>query len=470
MVISLIDIGKNLWMCELEEIQQIALCTLHYFSNTLRQKDTFPDLSISSNLKDASIFESCFDANIDVVRKLCRLKFIFIKEKKTFANALQVVRRSPKELLHLNPYLYELPDVYGKHMELLRRLGVDTEARPFHCARVLEDIYHENENGMSQSPSELNDPNDFKKAQSATEWLFRFLDCDQGQSKNDESLSVALKPLYFLNREGGLTLSSDLVFLDNVQHEPYINLLERPFLIDLTTCNLSSLHEKTVDLLPESLRPTKASSLFGSVIRKDSAANSLSEQHITSSERLRFLITSPHFVLGIKSLFVHKSRKNKIPSSLEEGLTTISTKLEIRCVQSFSTSLVLFANGEEVKGTSEKGDVYLEVSETDNKAVLYITESAVAAAAVAVRIRITNCLLRLLQCPSDIDSATVMGMLTLDSPSEIPVYLQSLGILFDSLGQELELKNESRFLKVVCGGDVNPVHMKHIIQDINLNL
>ena len=223
----------------------------------------------------------------------------------------------------------------------------------------------------------------------------------------------------------------------------------------------------------QSLRPAKASSLFGSVIRKDSTVVSLSEQHLTSTERLRFLITSPHFVLGIKSLFVHKSRSNKIPSSLEKGLKTIRTKLEIRCVQSFSTSLILFANGEEVKETSEKGDVYLEISETDNEAVLYITESAVedsfSAAAVAVRIRITNCLLSLLQCPSYIDSATVMGMLTLDSPSEIPVYLQSLGIFFDSSGQALELKNESRFLKVVCGEEVNPVHMKHIIQDINLN-
>ncbi|XP_065842197.1 uncharacterized protein [Oscarella lobularis] len=35
-------------------------------------KGTFPDLSVTSNLRDTSIFERCFDANVNAVKKLCR--------------------------------------------------------------------------------------------------------------------------------------------------------------------------------------------------------------------------------------------------------------------------------------------------------------------------------------------------------------------------------------------------------------
>ena len=452
-----------------DEMQKITLDFLQYLRDNLRWLAS-PVLSASSNLRDLSIFKGCFcfkdTASIRDVKKIFKLNFIFMKETNTMVNPLKVVRRSPKELLHLHPYFYELPDVYGMHTKLLRCFGVDVEARPFHCARVLEDIYLQN----GESNSALKDPNDVFKAKLAIEFLFRLLECNQERNW-DKSLSDTLSPLFLMNRRRGLEISSNLFFLDNIQYEEYIETLDHSFLIDLATCNLSFLQEKTVDLLPECLRPRNASSLYVSRIKSDNMVPSMNEQHLTSAKRLQALITSQHFVLGIKSIFVHKSRNSKLPSYFEAGLATISTELEIRCLHSFSTCLVRCADKVEVDKTSEDGDVYLDISEKGKKAVLYLTESAFednySAAGITFQIKITKCLTHLLRCSTDIDTASIVGMLTLSSPSEIPLYLKKFGIVFSTSGRERALQNESRRLEVFLGREVNEIHMKHIVQENN---
>ena len=470
--------------CLSNEMEQITLCTMQYFSENVRLQ-RLPILSVSSNLSDFSIFKKCFTnkAKLKTVKELWGLNFIFIKEANAFVTPLKVVRRSPKELLHLHPYFYELPDMYGMHINLLRCLGVDAEARPFHCACVLREVYRKND----KCNSSLNNSNDFviedskevkfkdlkdiRIAMSAIECLFRLLQRNESEI-NNESLTVALSPLFLLNRKRGLEPSSNLVFLDDVRHEEYVPLLHRSktfrsnsFLIDLTACNLSFLHEKTVDLLPERLQPRKASTLFGFRIRKESIVAPLNEQHLTSLERLKNLMTSQNFVFGLKSIYVHKTRNEAIPLYLEEGLKTIA-QLNVRCLSSFSTCLVWFDDQKEVENTSENGNVYLEVSETGNEAVLYVTESAIkdhsSEAAFPVWIRIIHCLMQFFRCPADIDSATVIGMLTLKSPLEIPLYLKFIGISFRDFGHE---RDESRYVEDYCGEEMNTVEIDHDVTD-----
>ena len=466
------------------EMRDITLCIFEFFSAKLGFQKA-PKLSISSNLNDISIFTSCFvnPESVKAVKTLFKLKFIFIAEKRAFFSPLRVVQSSPKGLPHLHPYLHQLPDVYGKHNYLLRCLGVDAEARPFHCACVLREIYRKNDKGISSLKDSqdiiidyskevtLKDSKDIGIAMSAIECLFRLLQRNEDEI-NNESLTVALSPLFLLNRKGGLELSSNLVFLDDIRHEPLLHrsktFSSKSFLIDLTTCNLSFLHERTVDLLPERLRPRKASTLFGFRIREGSMVPPLYEQHLTSLEGLRNLMTSQNFVFGLKSIYVHKTRNETIPSHLEEGLQTIA-QLDVRCLKSFSTCLVWFDDQKEVEDTSEDGNVYLEVSGAGNKAVLYVTESAIkdhfSEVAFPVWIRITHCLMQYFRCPADIDSATVIGMLTRKSPLEIPSYLKYIGISFLDFGHERKLRDESRYAEVYCGGEVDTVQMDNDVTD-----
>ena len=454
----------------LKEMQRITLCAMQFFGRNLKFRPP-PVLPVSSNLRNFLIFESCFQdaASIDVARKLRELDFIFVKEAKTLVKPLKVVWRSPKEMLHLYPYFYELPAVYGEYIDLLRCLGVDAEARPFHCARVLEDIRDRN----GKSNSALKDESDLRKAKSAIQCLFSLLECNQGKksSKSDKSLIEALKPLFLLNRNDGLELSSDLFFLDNIQHETYIQTLEIfnsfSFLIDITKCNLSNLHECTVDLLPECLRPKIASNFFCSRIKKGSMVDSSSEKHLTATKRLQTLVNSQHFVSGLKSMYVDKSRSDKIPSHFEVGLKTL-THVRFVCLHSFSTCLVLLADKKEVDKTAENADVYLEVSK---EAVLYLSEKALndnsSGAAFTVWIKVANFVMQLLRHPTYIDSAIVAGMLTQSSPSEIPSYLKDFGISFREFGDVRKLQKESCNVEVVCGREVNPAQMNHIFNDGN---
>ena len=103
----------------------------------------------------------------------------------------------------ISPHLFTLPADYASYSNVLRFLGTDTEARPFHYARTLESIFcHSKENGLT--------PNDTENALLATAKLFLCL-------KEDREVSVdSLRPLYLLTREDELKLSSELVFLDNV--------------------------------------------------------------------------------------------------------------------------------------------------------------------------------------------------------------------------------------------------------------
>ena len=77
-------------------------------------------------------------ASRTAVKYLHNLPLVFIPLHDEFASPIQIARRVEQEL---SPHLFDLPDTYAPYSHVLRLLGMDTEARPFHYARVLEGVF-----------------------------------------------------------------------------------------------------------------------------------------------------------------------------------------------------------------------------------------------------------------------------------------------------------------------------------------
>ncbi|XP_065839455.1 sacsin-like isoform X2 [Oscarella lobularis] len=441
-------------VAEMTRITLSVLDYLHKFSGAI---DNLPKLTSATDLRNPELFiAKCSDVESEeAVKCLHSLPFVFIPHHVEFASPIQIALKLEKDI---SPHLFTLPADYASYSNVLRFLGTDTEARPFHYARTLESIFcHSKESGLT--------PNDTENALLATAKLFLCL-------KEDREVSVdSLRPLYLLTREDELKLSSELVFLDNVRHENVIGSLPYHFLVDLQKCKLSSLHEETVDLLPKEIRPRMLSSLVGERIKEESIVKSSNEQRIEEAGGLEDFLKSEMLAKGIKSVYVHQYRTESLPPTLLKGLQTLAEKFEVECLHSFCTSLVVFSSQEEIGEPSQR-DIFLKstVNEEDpGPTVLYITDSFLNSATKpgsTFSERVADCVLRVLQTSFKQDSV-IVGMLSLEVYEGIPVYLKDRNIEFLELCEE-ENFSESRGLgRVVCGKRLFSSHERQIKYDFN---
>ena len=441
------------------EITSITLSVLEYLQVRLKFSAidrNLPDLTSATDLRNPAHFvRKCPDVESkEAVKCLHTLPFVFIPRLVEFASPIQIARKVDNEM---PPYLFDLPDAYAPYSNVLRLLGIDTEARPFHYARVLEGIF------CHSGGSELS-PSDYEKAVLATEKLFLCL-------KEDREVSVnSLHPLYLLTRRDELKLSSTLVFLDNGKHENIISNLPYDFLIDLQTCKLPTFRESTVDLLPGELRPIMFSSLVGERIKEETVIKSSSDEHHVLAGGLEDFIKSEAFITGIRSVYVDQHRTDLIPPILSKGFETLAESFEVECLHSFCTSLVVFSSQEEIGETSRR-DIFLKSTsneEDPGPAVLFITESFLNSASVpgtTFSEKVVECILNLLQTSFKRDSV-IVGMFSLDDYARIPSYLKDRNIKFLDLFEE-DFSTSRGLGRVVCGRRLFSIHERQIKFDFN---
>ena len=393
------------------------------------------------------------------IKSLHDLKFVFIPAAGVFVSPIQIARRATE----ISPFFFELPDVYARFSGLLRRFGTDTEAKPFHYARVLEEIFIRNKE------NELN-PNDLEKAVQATSRLFKLLlDLKHRQKLADDSTSVnslctVLEPLYLLNQSNKLEPSKNLLFLDRVRHQNLSDQLPYSFLIDPSKCKLLPLPEATIDLLPEKLRPRLLSSLVGMRIKRETIVESLSDKHIELAEDLEFFLTSEYFINGIRSIYVHEHRTEVTPPIMAR-FKVLAENFCVKCLKSFSTSVVVFDSQTEV-GEAESGTVFLDESE---KNALILSESALdewVDHGSPNRVKVVHALIKFLKCPINQDSL-ILSMLTVESPEEIPSCLQRFDIKFLKAVVDIRFPDKTMYGRAVCGKPVHACHRERIDHDLN---
>ena len=441
-----------------KEMTSITISVLEYLKENVKFsaiENDLPKLTSATDLRNPELFiAKCFDAESKAaVEYLHTLPFVFIPRHVEFSSPIQIAWKIKNEI---SPYLFDLPIEYLPYRAVLQLLGIDEEARPFHYARVLEGIFFHNKE------SSLN-PNDYERAVLATEKLFESL-------QRDREVSVdSLQPLYLLTSKDELKLSSELVFLDDVSHhESIISSLSYHFLIDLQKCKLSSLHEKTVDFLPEELRPKMFSSLVGERIKEGSIVKSTSDEHIGIAGGLEDFLKSELFSRGIKSVYVHQQREDEIPPTLVQGFRTLAEKFEVECLRSFRTSLLVFSSEEEISETS-KDDIFLKPAVGEDPSVLYVTESFLNTANNRGSIfseKVAECVLHLLQTSFKQDSH-IVGMLSLDDSSEIPLYLKEKGIKFLQLSDGEDFSDGRGLGRVECGKRLFPSHERQMKYNLN---
>ena len=445
-----------------KEMTEVTLQTFEFLQKSLRFSCSEFEVSHIVDLRKSDMLTKA-GADPDskfAIKSLHDLKFVFIPAAGVFVSPIQIARRATE----ISPYFFELQDCYARFSNLLRRFGTDTEAKPFHYARVLEKIF------LRNKENELN-PNDLEKAVQATKLLFTLL-LKHCQKRSDDptsanSLCTVLEPLYLLNQNNKLEPSQNLVFLDSVRHQNLTDQLPYSFLIDLNKCQLLPIHEDTVDLLPEKLRPRLLSSLLGMKIKRETIVESSSGKHIELAEDLEFFLTSEHFINGIRSIHVHEHR-TEVTQIVMARFKALAENFCVKCLKSFFTSVVIFESQTEV-GEAEDGTVFLDEFYQAGKPTLILSESVLdkwTDHRSPNRVKVVKEIIKFLKCR--IEQSVVVNILSLESPDEIPSYLeQEFNIKFVTAAVGIRFPSKPIYGRAACGKAVHACHRERIDQDYN---
>ena len=320
------------------ELLLTVLSTLFsYFTKLVSSKplDELPPFADLRNVK--SLSSDLSSDGYRIVEFLSSYPSIFIPDKQMFVKPQQVVFSLEHKFY---PYLFQLPRDLASYHLLLRRIGVDEKPKAFHCARILESIR------TRYGDDKVVSPGDWNVSLDAVALLFQILRArtkqlvekfpTQNTSSSVNEMETSLTPLYLLSRDETLVVAKDLVYLDRVHLENQLGHFSKyKFLIDLMKCGLSSLEEETIDLLPSRLRPQKFSHLTEEVLDPDCLCLVVEDDE-RERERLATIyqrrLSSPIFLQGIRSIFIHQARSPRLPVELETRLSLLQSCLRVRCL------------------------------------------------------------------------------------------------------------------------------------------
>jgi sacsin len=406
---------------------------------------------------------------------LVHLPCIFLPSRLTFVRPCQVVMSLTSEI---PPYLHNLPSYLKEpvYSHILVHLGVAERASPSLYAQVLKTI---KERYPDQSDVRENDQLAIKLA---VRCLFQCLKQSADATFELDSSKTEIEEeelLYLPDRDMQLRSSSSLMYLNKPEFEGHIKLFDFRFLLNLRECDLPSLKEETIDLLPKSLRPV----LFTDVIeeRLDPACI-INEQDTSLLEveaRLKRMFTSPYFAEAIHSIYTKEFRSVELPPHVEQCLEMLQNNLEVKCLHEIRTRLHIVDSDSLIQSyAGRKNACFLEKSE--NRAKLYVNKDSFSVEGVQLQQRIISLkliavevgnLLQIKLPPSDL-----MPILATDDLDSIPQTLSDLGIeyikrngeqlnpvdipLNDSASSGVSALNESDSSEVSPGMPVRADHLE----------
>ena len=411
-----------------------------------------PQLLGEENLRNGS---NCSEAEKRLVEEtLHEQPCIFIPSHKCFAVPYKVVEAAEKEV---PPMLFRLPEYLLQNLLFLRRLGVEQSPQAFHYSRILENIFSCNSGAVL-------DPNTFKLALSAVKNLFlclKKLYLREGAERYAElALASSLHPLYLPDNRGKLHLSTDLVFLDRLELKPKIARLAYSFLVDLKECDLPPLSEETVDLLPNELRLKRFTDIAEEAVLKESLKESTNMNCCQRAHALKCRLSSPLFVSGIKSIVIHEQKTEDVSYTVNRGLEfLLNDGLTVKCMETVSTCLCIVENNRKkmIEETKSSCEMFLE--KADDKATLYISETACRGGDIALFSNIALKIQELLQY----EFQTQVALLTIlsEEPIFIASALEKFGIHFADQIEDVVESGTTDF-GVRAGKDVLSVHRRLI--------
>ena len=429
------------------------------FSNS-----TLPELSPFADLRNNKCFTKGLSADCGrVVEFLTSCQCIFLKDKQMFVKPHQCVVVIRNEF---HPYLFRCPSYLAPYHRLLKRIGVEDEVRPFHCARILEAIQQRCRYGEDELPGDAN------MLQPVVKLLFETLKSEirsvAGKPIRFSQVDIenALKPLFLPSRDNMLVSSQELVYLDLFHLDKQVEGLRYQFLIDLRRCGLSSLAEETVDLLPENIRPRKLSTLTVEVLDPQcrlsmnkvvlqeedvSAAAAMYEDHLTSS----------YFVKGIRSIYINSRKESTIPETLHRGLDILRNRFHVKCLPEIRTCLQTVA-GELLELNGSRKRCFLEQSRLES--TLYVEAKAIKGKAhINLFVLIVRELQMLLQ--TQLPESCLLAIASCENAHLIPSILGDLGIPYeyddDEDPEEITVTENRRYRP---GMEVIPSHLEIIRQ------
>ena len=439
----------------LPKVLAVIFCHLSkYIADKSREElPPFVDLRNSEALS-----EGLSNDGVRIVSFLISSPCVFLPDRQMFVKPHQVVFSLEYEFY---PYFFQLPRDFAPYHLLLKRAGVDEKPRPFHCARVLEALKEK----YGDKP--INCPIDEKVLISVVRLLFETLKhhikpLAAVRSKvqfMEQEIEVALQPLYLPSRDRTLQLSSELVFLNRLHLERHVGNLQYKFLINLMDCDLSSLEEETVNLLPTSLRPQKVSDLTEEVLdpacRLAVGDNQHEQDDVAAVYQERY--SSHLFAQGVRSIYIDEARSRDIPVEMEKGLSLLQNHFRVVCVPEIRTCLRPRGGGQLMQLDDVSKCCFLERSESE--ATLYLERAfAVKAQGSGGHIKLYGLIARELQALLHSRLNEFPMILIVSCPiSELMSTLKDLNIPFVHDGED----HENMACKFDCrpGMDLLPSHL-----------
>ena len=244
------------------------------------------------------------------------------------------------------PYLYKLPTELGEFKNLFLHLGATEHATPEQYAMVLENMFR-------QTLGAKLHPNEMRTAFKAVKEIFTSL---QRHPVDDLNIDMLFLP----SSSGKLQASVDLTFNNFQGYSERISQFDKPFLVDLSECGLSSkmgTFEDLVKLLPKRLRPPKLTTVVSENL-EDISRTSVVSHGIC--DKVKHQINSRAFAQGIVRLIKHEHHRSGHRVK-KEVLDRIQNKLKNVKVYGVETLITyLIHSGERIAESESQCECFAE--------------------------------------------------------------------------------------------------------------
>ena len=398
---------------------------------------------------------------------------IFLPSKQLFVKPQQVVIELKKEI---PPYLFKFPPYLQMYKSFLLNLGVAERVTPASYAQVLRNIHDTSldETGntdtvIKEAVYGLFDSLSFLILPSTSTGLgietCKTRPNELQTTDSEDQLIKSLSPLYLPDRAMHLQLSSDLVYLDRPEFEKHTEHTEFHFLLDLQTCHLPPLKERTICLLPPSLRPKLFSALVQEVLHPDCMHDDVQDPRLQKvEEKYSNLLSSTHFAQGFYSIFTNKHRTTQLPIPVQQGLAMLQKCLRVKCLDEIRTCLQHIDSGDVIENSERTINCFLD--KHDDGATLYLSGNVFSSDG-RIRCHVTVFLKQLAKqieilLQTESLESELMVLLECDDPADIREVVESIDIAYIHEGndkQDVPASDQNVTQQQVMLGA--PVHCDH---------
>lgn len=233
-----------------------------------------------------------------IKKKLFHTPIIFLKDDKCLVRANQTVQRLSKHEI-IKPYLMEAPIQYGPFFDLFKLLGSAETPTANSYARVLEEIYHETDNGILH-------PNELDCLCKVVQNLFRMMRRD-----------TVIEKLYLPDADNSLVLSTELIFIDNPFYKDRIGSQEQlKFFPDFERLGMRVKDPLTeIRKIPEEHRPKMLTSIVQEKLVRKSRDYTTNE----NTMKLQDFLRSEDFFMAVLRLIQHQNHITALKNNAEDN-------------------------------------------------------------------------------------------------------------------------------------------------------